>query len=122
MSGALLDIQLEEKADYVVCRPNGELDAFTVSGFREALADLAARRRAIIDLSAVTFMDSAGLGALIGGIRRIREAGGEVGVSCNRPTLLRLLRTTGFDRIVAVVDTVEEAVAELDATPGGGAG
>ena len=122
MNGAVLDIQLDEAADHVVCRPNGELDAFTVSGFREALADLASRRRVIIDLSAVTFMDSAGLGALIGGIRRIREAGGDVGVSCNRPTLLRLLRTTGFDRIVAVVDTVEEAVAALDATPAQGSG
>jgi len=121
MSGAVLDIQLEEKADYVVCHPHGELDAFTVSGFREALAELSSRRRVIIDLSAVTFMDSAGLGALIGGIRRIREAGGDVGVSCNRPTLLRLLRTTGFDRIVAVVDTVDEAVAAIDSASSPGA-
>ena len=47
-------------------------------------------------------MDSAGLGALIGGIRRAREAGGEVAVACSRPTLTRLLHTTGFDRIVPV--------------------
>ena len=45
-------------------------------------------------------MDSAGLGALIGGIRRAREAGGDVAVACSRPTLTRLLHTTGFDRIV----------------------
>ncbi len=47
-------------------------------------------------------MDSAGLGALIGGIRRAREAGGDVAVACSRPTLTRLLHTTGFDRIVSV--------------------
>jgi anti-sigma B factor antagonist len=34
-------------------------------------------------------------------------------VSCNRPTLTRLLRTTGFDRIVTVAETVEEAAAAL---------
>jgi anti-sigma B factor antagonist len=58
-------------------------------------------------------VDSAGLGALIGGIRRAREAGGDVAVCCNRPTLVRLLHTTGFDRIVTVTDTVAEAAASL---------
>ncbi|HEV2368289.1 MAG TPA: STAS domain-containing protein [Acidimicrobiales bacterium] len=111
----MLEIRIDEEPDHVVCRPHGELDAFTVSGFRETLAELASRPRVVIDLSGVSFMDSAGLGALIGGIRRIRENGGEVAVACNRPTLIRLLRTTGFDRIVAVVDTVAEALAALDA-------
>jgi anti-sigma B factor antagonist len=93
-----------------VCRPVGELDAFTVSHFREAMAELAARGRLVIDLSGIPFLDSAGLGALIGAIRRTRELGGSVGVACNRPTLARLLRTTGFDRIVLVTHTVEEAL------------
>ena len=35
-------------------------------------------------------------------------------MACNRPTLIRLLRTTGFDRIVTVVETVEEAAAALE--------
>ena len=56
-------------------------------------------------------MDSAGLGALIGGIRRAREHGGEVAVACSRPTLTRLLHTTGFDRIVPVTETLDAAVA-----------
>ena len=56
-------------------------------------------------------MDSAGLGALIGGIRRAREADGDVAVACSRPTLTRLLHTTGFDRIVPVIETVEVAAA-----------
>ena len=59
-------------------------------------------------------MDSAGLGALIGGIRRAREAGGDVAVACSRPTLTRLLHTTGFDRIVPVTETVEEARRRRD--------
>ena len=54
-----------------------------------------------------------GLGALIGGIRRAREHGGEVAVACSRPTLTRLLHTTGFDRIVPVTETVDAAVQAL---------
>jgi anti-sigma B factor antagonist len=113
----LLDIQVD-RADggYIVCRPVGELDAFTVSQFRQALADLVSKKRLVIDMSAVPFVDSAGLGALIGGIRRARELGGEVAVACSRPTLTRLLKTTGFDRIVTVTETVEEAAAALDQT------
>ncbi|MGH9165590.1 MAG: STAS domain-containing protein [Acidimicrobiales bacterium] len=112
----MLDIQTEQAEGYTICRPIGELDAFTVSQFRQALADLAGNSRLLIDMSGVPFVDSAGLGALIGGIRRARELGGDVAVVCNRPTLTRLLRTTGFDRIVTVAETVKEAAAALEAS------
>ena len=109
----MLEVHVSETDDYVLCRPVGELDAYTVGTFREKLSELASARLLLIDLSEVPFMDSAGLGALIGGIRRTREAEGEVAVACSRPTLTRLLHTTGFDRIVPVVETVEQAAAAL---------
>lgn len=108
-----LEIHVEERREYTMCRPVGELDAYTVAQFREALAELAAVPRLLIDLSEVPFMDSAGLGALIGGIRRAREADGDVTVACSRPTLTRLLHTTGFDRIVPVTETLDDAVQAL---------
>jgi anti-sigma B factor antagonist len=74
---------------------------------------LADERFVLVDLSHVPFMDSAGLGALIGGIRRARENDGDVAVACDRPSLIRLLHTTGFDRIVPVRETIEEAVLAL---------
>ncbi|MFN2606405.1 MAG: STAS domain-containing protein [Acidimicrobiales bacterium] len=109
----MLNIQVEEGDDYTVCRPVGELDAYTVGQFRDALGELANKPKLLIDMSEVPFVDSAGLGALIGGIRRAREAGGDVAVCCNRPTLVRLLHTTGFDRIVTVADTLDEAANSL---------
>jgi anti-sigma B factor antagonist len=112
----LLDIRIDQVDGCTICRPVGELDAFTVSQFRQALAELASNPRLLIDMSGVPFVDSAGLGALIGGIRRARELGGDVAVCCSRPTLTRLLRTTGFDRIVTVAETLDEARAALDAS------
>jgi anti-sigma B factor antagonist len=110
----VLNIHQEDRPDgFIIVRPVGELDAFTVSQFRQALAELASSRRLVIDMSGIPFVDSAGLGALIGGIRRTRELGGDVAVACDRPTLVRLLRTTGFDRIVSVTETVDEAMASL---------
>ena len=106
----MLKIETEHTDDgFTICRPIGELDAFTVSQFRQALAELASQARLVIDMSAVPFVDSAGLGALIGGIRRARELGGDVVVVVNRPGLVRTLRTTGFDRIVAMTETLDAA-------------
>ena len=110
----MLDIQVDLAKGCTVCRPVGELDAFTVSQFRQALAELASAPRLLIDLAGVPFVDSAGLGALIGGIRRVRELGGDVAVACPRPTLTRLLHTTGFDRIVTVAASVDEAAKAFD--------
>ncbi len=106
----MLKIETEHTDDgFTICRPIGELDAFTVSQFRQALAELASQPRLVIDMSAVPFVDSAGLGALIGGIRRARELGGDVVVVVNRPGLVRTLKTTGFDRIVAMTETLDAA-------------
>lgn len=67
----------------------------------------------IIDLSAVPFIDSAGLRALVARIRWIREAGGDTVVCSNRPAVNKALQLTGFDRFVPVAPTKEEAAEIL---------
>lgn len=109
----MLEINVDQAGDYTVCRPVGELDAFTVGQFREALAELSTSPALVIDLSGVPFLDSAGLGALIGGVRRAREAGGDVAVYGARPAVARLLHTTGFDRVASVADSEESAARSL---------
>ncbi|HKY13481.1 MAG TPA: STAS domain-containing protein [Microthrixaceae bacterium] len=113
MDGDVLQVHVSQHGGHTVCRPVGELDAFTVGGFRDQLAEIEATGGIVIDLSDVPFMDSAGLGALIGGIRRVRDGGGSVAVVCSRPAVLRLLHTTGFDRIVDVSATLDEAIETL---------
>ncbi len=109
----MLEIEVATTDAYTLCRPVGELDAYTVNDFREALGGVTSAERVLIDLSNVPFMDSAGLGALIGGIRRAREAGGDVAVACSRPTLTRLLHTTGFDRVAPVTESQDDALTQL---------
>ncbi|MFN8049921.1 MAG: STAS domain-containing protein [Acidimicrobiales bacterium] len=109
----MVDVEVVKEAAATICRPIGELDAFSVQDFRDHLSALAGESAVIIDLSGVPFMDSAGLGALIGGIRKIREASGEVVVVCDRAAVLRLLHTTRFDRMVTVVALLEQAHSEL---------
>ncbi len=116
---AVLEIRVErpESAGYVQLCPEGELDAYSVAQFREAFAELGTEPRLVVNLSSVQFMDSAGLGALIGGIRKVRENDGRIAVFCDRANITRLLHTTGFDRIVPVKEDLGEAVSALDDDP-----
>lgn len=110
----MLEINVEPgEGQYHVCKLSGEVDAYTVGEFREALSGIADVHWLVIDLSDVPFMDSAGLGALIGGIRRVREADGDVAVISITASLNRLLHTTGFDRIVPVCESLNEALTAL---------
>ena len=116
---AVLEIRVDrpESADYVQLCPEGELDAYSVAQFREAFAELGAEPRLIVNLAGVQFMDSAGLGALIGVIRKVRDNDGRIAVFCDRANITRLLHTTGFDRIVPVKEDLGEAVSALDDDP-----
>ena len=111
--GVMLEISIEGTNDFSLCRPSGEIDAYTVDQFRDALSSLATVSKLLIDLSDVPFMDSAGLGALIGSIRKAGENDGQIVVSCGRESLLGLLKTTGFDQIVTVTESVNEALDVL---------
>ena len=112
----MLEVNIEGDNDFSICRPSGEIDAYSVDDFRQALNSLATVSKLLIDLSDVPFMDSAGLGALIGSIRKAGENNGETVVSCGRESLLQLLKTTGFDQIVTVTESTSEALVALGKT------
>lgn len=78
----------------LVVRLEGELDLVSAAAFKRLVDDLLDRRKArnlYVNLERVTFLDSSFLGALLGRYRRIRQAGGRMGVinpaGCIRPTL-----------------------------------
>ncbi len=110
----MLEITNSKKGDTTICKPEGDLDAYSVGKFRTTLSELEDEARIVIDLTEVPFMDSAGLGALIGYMRRARENEHKVAVASDRPAITRLLHTTGFDRLVPVSETVDEAITTLD--------
>jgi anti-sigma B factor antagonist len=110
---AELSVRNADNGDHVLCRPVGELDS---AGSARLLAALAGTSfaRLVIDLSDVSFVDSAGLGALLGTIRRAREVGGDVALCHPQRQPERLLRAAGFPHFVALATTVAEAVAALN--------
>ena len=106
----------DDDSELIVLAPMGALDAYTAAEFRATVASLPMRpARVVIDLTTVSFLDSAGLGALVGAIRRVRDAGGRVAVAAQQAPA-RVLRTAGLDRIVTITDRLEEAHAALEKT------
>jgi len=64
-----------------------------------------------VDLGRVDFIDSTGLGVLVGALNRARELGGNLQLICAQERVLKLLRITGLDQVFTVRSTLEEALA-----------
>ncbi|HEY3266314.1 MAG TPA: STAS domain-containing protein [Armatimonadota bacterium] len=90
----------------------GEVDVYTAPKLREEIH----RRmddgaiRLVVDLADVAYMDSSGLGVLIGALKRAREAEGDLIVAAPNPRIARILDVTGLSRIFNVHPTVADAV------------
>lgn len=94
----------------------GSLDVATASTVRAALLDAtqANRHELIVDLTHVEFLDSTGLGALIGCNKRAKEAHGELRLVVDDGQILRLLRITGLLGVLAAYPSMDAAVTGGD--------
>ncbi len=111
---ALLGIDRTDLDDStVLLGVKGYLDAFSVTEFRQAAADYKLVPKLIIKLD-TTFLDSAGLSALVGAVRQVRDHRGEAAVVCAHARIADVLRSTGFDRVVTLSQTVDQARTALD--------
>lgn len=111
MAQQKIDIDITQAEGYRVVRPEGDLDVYTVGSLRDAIGAIieSDNPHIVVDLDNVPFMDSSGLGALMGGVRRVREAGGDLAIACTREQHLKLFTITGFGEGVSIAPTVEEA-------------
>ncbi len=91
-----LDIAVEAAAAQAICRLRGDLDAGSVPHVRTVLADqLDAERDAVVDLSGLRFIDSSGIGALVGAARRYQAAGHSLLLRDPSTSIRRVLEMTG---------------------------
>ncbi|MCX7600146.1 MAG: STAS domain-containing protein [Armatimonadetes bacterium] len=102
---------------YVLVRVSGELDAYMAPELRETVEQVldGGARWLLIDLSDVEYLDSVGLGIMIGAAQRASEREGDIAVVCTRPNVMRVLEVSGTKELLNVVGTVEEGRAKLSA-------
>jgi len=112
-----------ERVDYfddvVVLVAGGEIDYAASPQLRERLADcvIEGKRRLMLDLSAVTFIDSTAIGVLVGAVMRLHElgGGGSLAVVCNEENkrVLRIFEIAGVESLIALHYSREEAFSAL---------
>jgi anti-sigma B factor antagonist len=117
-----LSVTVRRERGAVIAEVIGDIDLSTVAGLRERLFGLADEGNALIlDLNGVTFIDSTGLGALVGAARRVATHGGTLSAVCSRPQTRKLLWMTGVDRRVPLSATVDGALMLLTSSGGSAA-
>jgi anti-sigma B factor antagonist len=114
-----LGLKVEERGDVAVLAVSGEVDVATVPRLREQLHGLVASGtpRIVVDLDAVDFLDSTGLGVLVGALKRVRANGGELALVCTAPRIRKVFEVTGLTKVFALFDTVDEAASGSTSPP-----
>jgi anti-sigma B factor antagonist len=110
-----IDIKVETRAvgEWTVLDVEGEVDVFTAPKLREAIIGALddGKDRLIVNLEKVAFMDSTGLGVLVGGLKRVKEKNGELAIAGAQGTVLRVLNVTGLNAVFSMRDSVDAATS-----------
>ena len=97
----------------------GDIDALSAPALQERLEMhiAAGQRHLVIDLSGVGFMDSTGLGVLVGRLKAVRQLGGVLHCVVTTDRIRRIFLATGLERVLPLHETVDEAVAAVTELP-----
>jgi anti-sigma B factor antagonist len=113
-AAALLRLHLAQRGyESWLITAAGEIDLATSPELRALIRDVLAKegsRYLVIDLSAVTFLDSTGLGVLVWAHHRMRARSGDLTLAGPNETCLRLLELTQLARLIAIAPSVEIAL------------
>jgi anti-sigma B factor antagonist len=103
----------QHSSDTMVIRFDGRLDFLSASDARKHFSDAVETggKRIVVDLAKVTFIDSSGLGALVGGLKTARQAGGDLRIASPSQQAKSLLKLTSLDQVFREHPTVDDALS-----------
>jgi anti-sigma B factor antagonist len=106
-----MDISTDIRDGYAVVALAGRLTATGAPLLRKAVTDLVASgdSRIVIDMAALQFVDSSGLGALVGALKSARVAGGDLRIAAVPEAVRTVLHLTNLDRVLRDHPTPESA-------------
>jgi anti-sigma B factor antagonist len=105
----------EIDAETQIIELGGEIDLYTAPEFKERMVALIedGKKRIVVDLSSATFIDSTTLGVLVGGVKRLRPAGGSLALVCTDQNITKIFEITGLDRVFPIHASRDEALAAV---------
>jgi anti-sigma B factor antagonist len=91
----------------------GEIDVYTAPKLRDKITELVAAGvyDIVIDMEGVEFLDSTGLGVLVGGLKKVRAHDGSLQLICNQDRLLKIFRITGLAKVFVIHESADAALA-----------
>lgn len=115
----LLNVTSRDMGEWRVLRLSGQLDVATAPQFRQELqeAQYGGAIHVVLDLEALEFLDSFGLGVIIGGVKRARLQGTRFAVAAAPDPIRRIFEMTGVDAALGLAASVDEAVRDQGSAP-----
>jgi anti-sigma B factor antagonist len=115
---AAREFQIDQRLSWhgtVVLAVAGDVDLYVAGELKDRLAEAAdaGTKMLVLDFSDVTFVDSMGLGVLVGGMKRLRAAGGELHLVVSAPEVQRVLEITRMDRVIPLHETLADGLAAV---------
>ena len=113
-----MNFQIQDQeidADTHVIELGGEVDLYTAPEFKERMVQVIedGKKHIVVDLSKATFIDSTTLGVLVGGVKRLRPAGGSLTLVCTDANICKIFEITGLDRVFPIHESREAAIAAV---------
>jgi anti-sigma B factor antagonist len=86
---------------------------YTAPRLRELLIDLVGKGsyQLVVNLDKVGFLDSTGLGVLVGGLKRVRAHDGSLDLVCTQQRILKILKIAGLTEVFGIYQTADQALA-----------
>jgi anti-sigma B factor antagonist len=111
-----LSLSTRVQGDRTVIDVAGEVDVYTAPKLRETLIELVAQGsyHLVVNMEEVEFLDSTGLGVLVGGLKRVRAHDGSLRLVCTQERILKIFRVTGLAKVFPIHASVDDAVAATD--------
>jgi anti-sigma B factor antagonist len=111
--GMDLDLNVRKEGDHAILEVAGEIDVYTAPKLREKLIELVSdgSHNIIVDLEKVDFLDSTGLGVLVGGLKRVRNHDGSLQLVCTQEKILKIFRITGLTKVFPIHGSISDAIS-----------
>lgn len=108
-----LSVTTREEGGRTIVEVGGEIDVYSAPTLRDRLNALVAdgHHHLVVDMQGVEFLDSTGLGVLVGGLKRVRTLNGSLQLVCSQERVLKVFRITGLTKVFAIHDSIEQALA-----------
>ena len=102
-----LSLETRQAGDRTIVTVGGEIDVYTAPKLRDKITELvnSGHHQLLIDMEKVEFLDSTGLGVLVGGLKKVRAHDGSMELVCSQDRLLKIFRITGLAKVFTIHDS-----------------